>query len=409
MNERTLARLADAGMIGPILFGLTITVLTFLEYDFMVGIGWDPVESSDVPWPSGLALGEYGWFQVANFVFLGVCLAAFAFGLNGGVRTSGRGSWIGPALLVVAGIAMVLLGFKTDPSESATETWHGLIHSLAFLLLLLSLLPAPFFVWRRLRSDPRWRGYGLSSLVLGTLLPLLLFLPVLPGQVSFYLFIGMFLAWIEVMAIHLRRSSARRVSTAPDKGFRSARKWVLFASLALGIFALLVVPIHSAFIADPGALTHENYVWAACRLGNPLPLPEPICPRFFAGESPFTVLYALVIVPLLLIRGGARTMLTIAILSLTFALLQTLFADYPILPASPFPPDLNPHQLPSPFERAPATCGLVMCGLDHTLFHFAQMPFLLALAFFAYRAYQVVRKDAGSRCRTPTRKSGVLG
>lgn len=188
---------------------------------------------------------------------------------------------------------------------------------------------------------------------------------------------------------------ARPVSEAPDTGFRSARKRVLFASLALGIFALLVVPVHSTFIADPRALTHVNYVWAACSLGNPLPLPEPVCPRFFAGESPFTVLYALVIVPLLLIRGRARTMLTIAILSLTFALLQGVFADYPILPASPFPPDLNPHLLPSPFERAPATCGLVMCGLDHTLFHFAQMPLLLALAFFSYQAYRAARREQG--------------
>src|SRR5215218_8670245 len=134
VSERTLTRLADAGVIGPIVFGLTITVLTFLEYDFMVGLGWDPIQSSDVPWPSGLALGPYGWFQVANFVFFGLTLIAFAVGLHRGVRASGRGLWVGPALLIVAGVAMVLLGFKTDPSESAvTQTWHGLMHSVAFL------------------------------------------------------------------------------------------------------------------------------------------------------------------------------------------------------------------------------------------------------------------------------------
>ena len=188
-------------------------------------------------------------------------------------------------------------------------------------------------------------------------------------------------------------TTAQPAGEAPDTGFRSARKRVLFASLALGIFALLVVPIHSAFIADPGALTDDRYVWAACRLGNPLPLPEPLCPRTFAGESPFTILYALVLVPLLLIRGRARTMLAIAILSLTFALLQGVFAFYTILPSSLFPPDLNPNLLPSPFERDPATCGLVMCGLDHSLFHFSQVPFLLALAFFSYRAYRTLRGE----------------
>lgn len=168
--------------------------------------------------------------------------------------------------------------------------------------------------------------------------------------------------------------------------YRSARKRILWTSLALGTFALLAVPIHSAVVADPGALANEQYVWAACRLGFPFTIPGSLCPRVVAGESPFTALFALVIVPLLLIRGRARTMLTIAILSFVFALVQVMAVFYPILPASLFPPDLNPHLLPSPLERAPATCGLVMCGLDHTLFHFAQVPFLLTLAFFGYRA-----------------------
>ena len=52
MSGRTLTWLADAGVIGPLVFGLSITVLTFLEHDFMIGFGWDPVHSSDVPWPS---------------------------------------------------------------------------------------------------------------------------------------------------------------------------------------------------------------------------------------------------------------------------------------------------------------------------------------------------------------------
>jgi hypothetical protein len=84
MSGRTLTRLADAGVIGPIVFGVMITILTFLEYDFLIGLGWDPIYSSDVPWPSALALGPYGYFQVANFVFFGLCLISFGFGLQRG-------------------------------------------------------------------------------------------------------------------------------------------------------------------------------------------------------------------------------------------------------------------------------------------------------------------------------------
>jgi hypothetical protein len=123
----------------------------------------------------------------------------------------------------------------------------------------------------------------------------------------------------------------------PDTRFRSDRKRVLWTSLALGIFVLLAVPIHSAFVADPGALSEERYVFAACRYPFPL-APESVCPQVFAGDSPFMVLYALVIVPLLLIRGRTRTMLTIAILSLVFALVQIASPFYAALPSSFFLP-----------------------------------------------------------------------
>jgi hypothetical protein len=180
--------------------------------------------------------------------------------------------------------------------------------------------------------------------------------------------------------------------SAPDIRVRSARNRVLWTSLALGAFALLAVPILSAFITDPGALADERYVFAACRYPFPL-APEFACPRVFAGESPFMVLYALVIVPLLLIRGGTRTMLTIAALSLIFALVQIAAPFYTALPSALFPLNLNPDLLPSAFQREPATCGLVLCGLDHSLFHFAQAPFLLILAYFGYRAYRTKRGE----------------
>jgi hypothetical protein len=179
---------------------------------------------------------------------------------------------------------------------------------------------------------------------------------------------------------------------APDIRFRSARTKVLWISLVLGAFVLFVVPIHSAFVADPRILTDERYVLAACNWPFPL-APGSVCPQVLAGESPFMVLYALVVVPLLLIRGGAKTMLTIGVLSLVFALVQIAAAFYTALPSAFFPPELNPDLLPSAFERDPATCGLVLCGLDHSLFHFAQAPFLLILAFFGYRAYRTMRGE----------------
>src|SRR3712207_7329654 len=59
----SLRNAALAGMIGPAVFALIVVVLTLAQYRFLVRIGWDPVGVSEVPWPSGLALGPLGWLQ----------------------------------------------------------------------------------------------------------------------------------------------------------------------------------------------------------------------------------------------------------------------------------------------------------------------------------------------------------
>src|SRR3712207_9448911 len=91
---------AVAGTIGPVLFGIILLALSVLEYDFMLGIGWRPVANPAGAWPSGLALGPYGFAQVVNFVVSGLLLAFFALGLHLGV-TNGRGSPFGPAFLLL--------------------------------------------------------------------------------------------------------------------------------------------------------------------------------------------------------------------------------------------------------------------------------------------------------------------
>ena len=135
---------AVAGTIGPVLFATVIFALSVLEYDFMLGIGWRPVADPAGAWPSGLALGPYGLSQVANFVLSGLLLAFFALGLHLGA-TNRRGSPFGPALLLMAGTAMALMGFETDPIRRiGPRSLHGLIHDAAFVIFLLAFLAALF-------------------------------------------------------------------------------------------------------------------------------------------------------------------------------------------------------------------------------------------------------------------------
>jgi hypothetical protein len=203
-NTATAIRVAAVvGMVGPVLFAGVLLALTLTQYDFMLEIGWRPLEDPSGTWPSGLALGPYGWAQVANFVLSGILLMIFAAGLHLGA-TDGRGSRVGPALLFAAGTAMALMGFETDPIQSTgPRTLHNLIHDLAFALFVLTLLPAFYFLWRRFRDDTLWRGHARYTLITGVLATLLLFLP----GVAYYLFLATVLVWLEVTAFRLWRPS----------------------------------------------------------------------------------------------------------------------------------------------------------------------------------------------------------
>ena len=182
-----------AGIVAPVMFGAVIVVLTLAQYDHMLRLGWHPLRSSGVPWPSGLALGPFGWLHVANSVVFGTLLVIFALGLHRGVA---GGSKVGPALLAVTGAAFVLSGFKTGPDISGgPQSWHGMIHGIAYLLIVFSLLPSLFFLWWRMRKDPPWRGHGLYTLITGITM-VILFLT--PGSVSFYFFLALMLAWVGV-------------------------------------------------------------------------------------------------------------------------------------------------------------------------------------------------------------------
>ena len=190
-------------MVGPVLFAATLLALSVIEYHFMLEIGWRPLADPAGAWPSGLALGPYGWIQTANFILSGVLLMLFAAGLHLETK-NGRGSRTGSASLFVAGAAMALMGFDTDPiRRTGPRTLHGLIHDLAFALFVLALLPSFFFLWQRLRKDALWRGHARYTLITWVLATLSFLLP----GVAYYFFLAVVFAWFEVTAVRLWRLS----------------------------------------------------------------------------------------------------------------------------------------------------------------------------------------------------------
>jgi hypothetical protein len=198
-----IRRAARLGLIGPVLFGLVLTTLTILKYDFLLSLGWHPIDDPTFDWPSGLALGDFGWIMTAAFILSGLMMAVFASGLRLSLPRSSL-SLISTLALTCAGLALAGLAFTTDPTlQTTTRTWHGRLHDLSFVLLGLTLMPGMILLGFAFRQDARWRDLSLY-----TWITVLLALPTfwLKGA-AFYVFLVAVLVWSEMVALRLNSFS----------------------------------------------------------------------------------------------------------------------------------------------------------------------------------------------------------
>ncbi|MBK8418217.1 DUF998 domain-containing protein [Candidatus Villigracilis saccharophilus] len=191
-------------LLGPLLFAITLVTLTIIQYDFMRGLGWHPLNDPTFDWPSGLALGPYGIVMTATFIISGLLIALLAMRLKADLE-SDITSQAGSALLVLSGLALASLAFTTDPTiRSTPATWHGRIHDLSFVLLGLTLFPSMITLGFAFRQNEAWQKYSIY-----TWLTVILVIPsfILKG-VFFYIFLFAILCWIESLAWKLNFSPA---------------------------------------------------------------------------------------------------------------------------------------------------------------------------------------------------------
>ena len=186
-------------LIGPALFAFVLTTLTIVEYDFLLSLGWHPIDDPTFDWPSGLALGRFGWIMTATFIISGLIMTLFARRLFLDLKP-GIASKLGTTLMAFAGLFLATLAFTTDPTIRDTPaTWHGRLHDLSFVLLGLSLFPAMIVLGFSFRADERWKN--LAVYTWGTL--------ALAGPAffikgaAFYVFLLAILVWNEIAAIRL--------------------------------------------------------------------------------------------------------------------------------------------------------------------------------------------------------------
>jgi hypothetical protein len=196
MNRSRLIRsAAQAGIVAPLFFAAIVTGLTIAEADFMRTLGWSPL-GPVIDWPSGLAMGPYGWLMTVTFFICGALMIFFAYGL----KLALKDTWA-TALLMIAGFAMMCLVFTSDPTIGRTRyTWHGFLHDAFFAVLGFTLMPGMLLLGRVFQKHEQW-----EKLSLYTWGSLAFVIPTfwLKG-VAFYVFLLVILAWCEVVAFRLR-------------------------------------------------------------------------------------------------------------------------------------------------------------------------------------------------------------
>jgi hypothetical protein len=196
MNSSRFIRLAAlTGMLGPLLFAFVVTGLTIVESDFMRSLGWNPF-GPVIDWPSGLALGPYGWLMTAAFFLSGAAMIFFAYGLQLVLQEK-----LAATLMMLAGFAMMGLVFTTDPTlGSPSRTWHGILHDAFFVMLGLTLMPSMLVLGFVFRRKEQWKNLSIY-----TWCTVALAVPTfwLKG-VAFYVFLLAILVWDEIIALWLK-------------------------------------------------------------------------------------------------------------------------------------------------------------------------------------------------------------
>jgi len=194
---------AIAGLAAGPFFLISVGLSSWASIDYLHRLGWEFVGGEQVPWPSSLARGPYGWAQVATFVITGLLIMLLAIAMRDQLPRK-RASGVAVLLLALLGVALLLAAFRVDTpmlSGGNPDTWHGWIHGIAFLLIIATGVLAPLTMALAVRRDPGWRPIAVLSLATSALFVVFLLLPW--GNATFLMAIVTLFAWIASVAVRL--------------------------------------------------------------------------------------------------------------------------------------------------------------------------------------------------------------
>ena len=194
---------AVAGLVAGPFFLISVGLNSWASIDYLHRLGWEFVGGEQVPSPSSLARGPYGWAQIATFVVTGLLIVILAVAVRDELPHR-RASGFAVALLALLGVALILAGFRVDVpmlSGGTPATWNGWVHGIAFLLIIATGVLAPLTMALAVRRDPGWRPIAVLSLATSALFVVFLLLPW--GNATFLMAIVTLFAWIASVAVRL--------------------------------------------------------------------------------------------------------------------------------------------------------------------------------------------------------------
>jgi predicted membrane channel-forming protein YqfA (hemolysin III family) len=192
-----------AGLLAGPFFLVSVGLNTWASIDYLHQLGWEFVGGEQVPWPSSLARGPYGWAQVATFVITGLLIVVLAIAVRDRLPQR-RASSFAFILLALRGVALLLAAFRVDVpmlSGGDPNTWNGWVHAIAFLLIIATGVLAPLTMALAVRGDAGWRPIAVVSLAASALFIVFLSLPW--GNATFLLAIVTLFGWIAALAARL--------------------------------------------------------------------------------------------------------------------------------------------------------------------------------------------------------------
>lgn len=162
-----------------------------------------------------LANGDHGWIQIVNFIVTGLATIAAAVGLR---RALDRR--LAPALIAAYGASLVGAGiFRADPAqgfpvgtpETATISWHGILHLVVGGAGFVCLIVACFVLAKHFSRERR-RGLARFSRVTGVIF-LAGFAGIASGShgpttLAFVAAVVLVWAWLATVCVHYYRALA---------------------------------------------------------------------------------------------------------------------------------------------------------------------------------------------------------